>query len=215
MKHCELTLDQVRDVLTTKGNGRLFSGAHMPIGPDGKCAMCVRELRAVACGFEWTDTPDGKDFCMTDLICQGINDGPWSNYEARTSGAIVLALLSEHTAPEGWFDAFHKSVVQQILPIAFRAALNEIKGDLYMDAKDAIDRCETEGTADAARKAAWLFADTTAVGITRGIEWFDATIENTITRTALLADDRDAVLRLAVKLLLTSHGREDLIPHVK
>ena len=139
-----LTLRGLKSLLKKRAGGVLKSGKHS--APNGKCEVCVRELRCLALGLPWSDHPDGESASPTDKACQRLNDANWSSDAARTEACLPLALLSEETAANGWVDRYIDRTIREIVPIALRAAAKRVPkhaGKLETAAK----RCEAEGKA--------------------------------------------------------------------
>lgn len=116
-------------------NGLIRRGAHEPDG-----LACVLEARNVAVTGEWTDSPSG----FPDL--RRLNDARWASDEERT--AHMIPLVEALWDWEKWTEKrkvalakiVAKRVIMEILPPVLRAhGLNE-----------AADRCEKEGTREAA-----------------------------------------------------------------
>ncbi len=231
---CTLTLSEVREVLAKRGGGLIRKGGHTaPPSDDAVCEMCVRELRALACGLHWTDHPD-EGSSATDNLCISLNDASWPSDEDRTHYCLPLALLSEETAPEGWLKAYCEQIIRQIVPIALRAAAS-VHGDAkHKEALEAAAaRCETEGTIDAASAASYAASAASAASAAAS---YAASAAASAASYAASAAARAAsyaasaasyaasdaasaasyaaklsVLRLAVNLLLVAHGREDMV----
>jgi hypothetical protein len=233
---CVLTIDEVRNVLNTRGEGLLSTGKHTAPNKQFKCMMCVRELRSLACNMTWSDRPDGGS--PTDMVCQGLNDSLWPTNADRTLYCLPLALLTEQEAPKSWQKVYLKLTIQHIIPVALRAA-----ADTYLDLKHkaaiktAADICETEGTRKSVSAAIRLMNNYVSIPVNNyvsipaeqaflslsSIYNSRNNINNVVTTICRVAHCYDAknimiiekkriqILKRAVELLLESHNREDLI----
>lgn len=203
------TIEDVLAIMRLYGITAIGAGAHRP----GGCEACTREitylLRAprslskadVLAG--WTANPEGSP---TDKACRTVSDGPWSP-EARTEACLPLVLLRESDAQEGWVSIYTEATIRIIIPLALRLA----------GLDKAADRCEREGTeaAQAAALATWASREAAAARLTA--LWAagaadragaDAAASAALSAAALAAwhtDKRDAILRLGVAVLLSSH----------
>ena len=54
-----LTIEGLRDLLTSRAGGVLRSGKHDAPEGDGSCELCVEELRCLALGLPWGGHPPG------------------------------------------------------------------------------------------------------------------------------------------------------------
>jgi len=77
--------------------------------------VSVRELRAVALEYPFTDTPDSLrgEVGPVDRLCHWLNDATWSSSAARTEGCLPLACLSEHLADPMWAGGFASQVLRR------------------------------------------------------------------------------------------------------
>lgn len=231
---CTLTLDEARQVLEMRGGGVLRSGGHTAPPNDSakSCKMCVRELRALACGLDWNDHPDSAETSPTDRACQILNDADWSSDAARTQACLPLALLSEATAPAEWTKTYAEQTIRQVIPAILHLVASMHPNPDHKSALEAAaERCAQEGTeesaraaADAADAAARAAADAAAraaayaaADAARAAAYASAyAAADAAAYAAVYAADaeKDKILRLGVRLLLLSHGRDDLAQEV-
>lgn len=221
-----LTLDGLERLLRERAGGVLRKGAHAP--PNGKCEVCVRELRCLALGLPWSDHPDGPEASLTDRVCQLLNDAAWSSDEARTKECLPLALLSEATAPPGWVQRYIERIIREIIPIVLRAAANRAVGGHAKKLRAAASRCEREGAAAikdaaaaaadadayaaaAAYAAADVAADVAAAAAVAATNAAAAAAVRAVravraaARAVTAASERDKVLTKAVAILIDCH----------
>ena len=126
--------------LRTRFGGVLYAGAH---NPDSRA--CVIEVATVVRKQAWSDDPSAAK--LPDL--RPLNDALWSSDQARTEALIpiVLALWDWSTwmatQQQRWATKIAERTIREILPPMLR--------QIGLDTE--ADRCEKEGTEEAARAA--------------------------------------------------------------
>ena len=157
----QITEQVARKVLTTVDAG-LVKG--VGIAKPGQ--MCVEAAVCYALDLPHGDDPICVSRALRSLKIR-LNDSNWSSNEARAKGLRRLALIQLGSAGHLDDKEFSKRcaelAIRKSVPLALRAAAS-IQKDIHKAAAmlDAADRCEKEGTRDAAlvgKRAAAYAAD--------------------------------------------------------
>lgn len=124
-------------------------------------AVCVEAAIAWAEGGPHSDAPacvapEDRAFWMR------LNDAPWASDEARAAAMLPPALAQVGTAGSdrsAWVARVVEGTIRRVLPLALRVAADAHHDGRHRDAlREAADRCEREGTREAA-VAAYAAAD--------------------------------------------------------
>ncbi len=153
MPSTEITETIARKVLDTVDAG-LVTGKGSP--QPGK--MCVEAAVCYALGLPHSDNPACVSRALRQLKIR-LNDSNWSSDKARAKGLRRLALIQLGSADALDDKEFVRRVaelaIRKSVPEALRAAASMQKDAHHASAlRDAADRCEKEGTKDAANDAA-------------------------------------------------------------
>ena len=118
-----MTPESARAYLQTVYGGKLYAGAHAPT--EGKAE--IRELRSLLLGLPWSSTPDDPAGVgsLTDVACQGLNDGAWAVEEdggsiPRGQGCLPLVFLSENETDPEWVSRWRDLLIREVLPVGLR-----------------------------------------------------------------------------------------------
>jgi len=114
--------------------------------------VCVEAAICYALGLAHGDDPECVEPAVRSYKIK-LNDSNWSSPEARAKGLrdLGIAQIGSRGVVDGieFSRIMTRKTIQFVIPGLFREVLGK-----YPDCLAAADRCEAEGTADAARAAA-------------------------------------------------------------
>jgi hypothetical protein len=117
--------------------------------PNGQ--MCIEAAISQACGLPFNDEPS----CVEPVIRSykiALNDKEWSSPEARAKGMYDLGIAQLGSAgtvdPKAFVTRLAELHIRELVPAVFREVLSK-----HPKCMEAADRCEKEGTREAAYAA--------------------------------------------------------------
>ena len=195
------------------------AGLSNGLGKPKPGEMCVEAAVCYALGLPHGDNPACVAPALRSLKI-ALNDKAWSSPVARAKGMRRLAIIQLGTAGELDEKAFVAAVaemtIRTFIPIALRAAAS-VKGNAAHKDKleAAADRCEKEGTKDAAYDAAnaAAYAAAYAAYATANAAAYAAYAAYAAkNRDGILAQFAEAVVQILIRMGVKASKYLDLAP---